>query len=153
MRFASRENTALAQVEVGSGVHPGGGGTERLSTGSSAGARARIVLGRTTSTARPLNDTDTSIGRFGQRTGRLRGCTRAPNCQLLIVARSRQRRICINTSRCHPPTAARRASHVYDGADVPEAQQRFQALFKRGLNHPGDMEDRYGELLGTLMDT
>src|ERR1700722_8576710 len=25
MRFASRENTALAQVEVGSGVHPGGG--------------------------------------------------------------------------------------------------------------------------------
>jgi len=35
----------------------------------------------------------------------------------------------------------------------PEAQQRFQALFKRGLNQPGDMEDRYGELLGTLMDT
>src|SRR6266481_2648918 len=30
MRFASRENTALAQVEVGAGVHPGGGGTERL---------------------------------------------------------------------------------------------------------------------------
>src|SRR2546422_759711 len=31
MRFASRENTALAQVEVGSGVHPGGGGPERRS--------------------------------------------------------------------------------------------------------------------------
>src|SRR3989475_2972834 len=30
MRFASRENTALAQVEVGAGVHPGGGGTGRL---------------------------------------------------------------------------------------------------------------------------
>src|SRR5258706_12818040 len=28
MRFASRENTALAQVEVGAGGHPGGGGTE-----------------------------------------------------------------------------------------------------------------------------
>src|SRR3989442_13734174 len=26
MRFASRENTALAQGEIGSGVHPGGGG-------------------------------------------------------------------------------------------------------------------------------
>src|SRR5262244_1317310 len=26
MRFASRENTVLAQVEVGAGVHPGGGG-------------------------------------------------------------------------------------------------------------------------------
>src|SRR6266403_2234303 len=34
----------------------------------------------------------------------------------------------------------------------PEAQQRFQALFKRGWNEPGDMENRYSELLGTLMD-
>src|SRR5258708_3842872 len=30
MRFASRENAVLAQVEVGSGVHPGGGRTEPL---------------------------------------------------------------------------------------------------------------------------
>src|SRR5258708_10537061 len=30
MRFASREKAALAQVEVGSGVHPGGGATDRL---------------------------------------------------------------------------------------------------------------------------
>jgi enoyl-CoA hydratase/carnithine racemase len=29
MRFASRENTRLGQPEVGVGVHPGGGGTER----------------------------------------------------------------------------------------------------------------------------
>src|SRR6059036_3757180 len=30
MRFASRENTRLGQPEVGVGVHPGGGATERL---------------------------------------------------------------------------------------------------------------------------
>jgi hypothetical protein len=30
MRFASPENTFLAQVEVGAGVHPGGGGAERF---------------------------------------------------------------------------------------------------------------------------
>ena len=30
MRFASRENTRLGQPEVGVGLHPGGGGTERL---------------------------------------------------------------------------------------------------------------------------
>jgi enoyl-CoA hydratase/carnithine racemase len=30
MRFASRENTLLGQPEVGVGVNPGGGGTERL---------------------------------------------------------------------------------------------------------------------------
>jgi hypothetical protein len=35
----------------------------------------------------------------------------------------------------------------------PESQQRFQALFKRGLNQPGEMENRFGELLATLMDT
>jgi hypothetical protein len=35
----------------------------------------------------------------------------------------------------------------------PEAQQRFRALFKRGLNRPGEMENRFGELLASLMDT
>jgi len=35
----------------------------------------------------------------------------------------------------------------------PETQQRFQALFKRGLNRPGDMENRFAELLATFMDT
>ena len=32
----------------------------------------------------------------------------------------------------------------------PEAQQRFQALFNRGLNKPGGIENRFGELLGAL---
>src|SRR3989442_3012252 len=45
MRFASRENTALAQVEVGSGVHPGGGGTERLPPLVGRGRALEIVLG------------------------------------------------------------------------------------------------------------
>src|SRR5258705_226747 len=35
----------------------------------------------------------------------------------------------------------------------PEARQRFQALRDRGLNRPGDRENRFGELLGTLLDT
>jgi hypothetical protein len=34
----------------------------------------------------------------------------------------------------------------------PEAQQRFQALSDRGLGQPGEMENRYGELLGTLLE-
>src|SRR6266850_1965055 len=78
MRFASRENTALAQVEVGAGVHPGGGGTDRLLDA--------------------LNSFTTAL-------------------------------------------------------TWPETQQRFQALFKRGLNRPGDMENRFAELLATFMDT
>src|ERR1700747_782055 len=44
MRFASRENTALAQVEVGSRGHPGGGGTERLPALVGRGRALEIVL-------------------------------------------------------------------------------------------------------------
>src|SRR5713226_3728070 len=45
MRFASRENAVLAQVEVGAGVHPGGGGTERLPLLVGRGRALEIVLG------------------------------------------------------------------------------------------------------------
>src|SRR5215468_7693422 len=45
MRFASRENTLLGQPEVGVGVHPGGGGTERLPLLVGRGRALEIVLG------------------------------------------------------------------------------------------------------------
>src|ERR1700694_4055266 len=45
MRFASRENTLLGHPEVGVGVHPGGGGTERLPPLGGRGRALDIVLG------------------------------------------------------------------------------------------------------------
>jgi len=45
MRFASRENTLLGQPEVGVGLHPGGGGTERLPRLVGRGRALEIVLG------------------------------------------------------------------------------------------------------------
>src|SRR2546430_15630956 len=45
MRFASRENTLLGQPEVGVGVHPGGGGTERPPLLVGRGRALEIVLG------------------------------------------------------------------------------------------------------------
>src|SRR6201984_393842 len=45
MRFASRENTRLGQPEVGVGVHPGGGGTERLPVLVGRGRALEIILG------------------------------------------------------------------------------------------------------------
>ena len=45
MRFASRENAVLAQVEVGAGVHPGGGGAERLPLLLGRGRALEIILG------------------------------------------------------------------------------------------------------------
>src|SRR5260370_16242767 len=44
MRFASRENTRLGQPEVGVGLHPGGGGTERLPHLVGRGRALSIVL-------------------------------------------------------------------------------------------------------------
>src|SRR6201993_4300223 len=45
MRFASRENTRLGHPELGVGVHPGGGGTERLPHLVGRGRALEIVLG------------------------------------------------------------------------------------------------------------
>src|SRR2546427_2247456 len=45
MRFASRENTRLGQPEVAVGLHPGGGGTERLPLLVGRGRALEIVLG------------------------------------------------------------------------------------------------------------
>ena len=44
MRFASRENTRLGQPEVGVGVNPGGGGTERLPPLVGRGRALEIIL-------------------------------------------------------------------------------------------------------------
>src|SRR3982074_2858221 len=45
MRFASRENTFLGHPEVGVGLPPGGGGTERLPPMVGRGRALEIVLG------------------------------------------------------------------------------------------------------------
>src|SRR6516162_6345493 len=45
MRFASRENTLLGQPEVGAGVIPGAGGTERLPLLAGRGRALEIILG------------------------------------------------------------------------------------------------------------
>ena len=64
MRFASRENTRLGQPEVGVGLHPGGGGTERLHIWSVAVGRSKSFSARAISTVTPQNDTDMSTGHF-----------------------------------------------------------------------------------------
>src|SRR5580692_4890423 len=64
MRFASRENTQLGQPEVGVGLHPGGGGAERLPHLVGRVGRSKSFSARTTSTAIPQNDMDTSTAHF-----------------------------------------------------------------------------------------
>jgi enoyl-CoA hydratase/carnithine racemase len=104
MRFASRENTLLGQPEVGVGVNPGGGATERLPLLVGRGRALEIVLG--------ANDFD---GDTAERYGYVNRAL--PDAELdgfvdvsrvgsppSIGARSRRRRISLTKSRCHPPT-------------------------------------------------
>jgi len=154
MRFASRENTALAQVEVGAGVHPGGGGTERLPLLVGRGRALEIVLGG--------SDFD---GETAERYGYVNRAL--PSSELDGFVDALARRIASFDRR--PIAAAKNlinqvslppADRLLDALNSfttaltwPETQQRFQALFKRGLNRPGDMENRFAELLATFMDT
>src|SRR6478672_8351130 len=153
MRFASRENTRLGQPEVGVGVHPGGGGTERLPNLVGRGRALEIILG--------ANDFD---GDTAERYGYVNRAL--PDSELDGFVDTLARRIASFDRR--PIAAAKKlindvslptAQSLLDGLTSfttaltwPEAQTRFQALFKRGWNEPGDMENRYSELLGTLMD-
>jgi len=153
MRFASREKAVLAQVEVGSGVHPGGGGTERLPPLVGRGRALEIILG--------ANDFD---GATAERYGYVNRAL--PDAELDGFVDVLARRIASFDRR--PIAAAKNlvnqvslpsADRLLDGLNSftaaltwPESQRRFQALFNRGLNQPGEMEDRFGELLGTLLD-
>src|SRR6266481_5208649 len=153
MRFASRENTRLGQPEVGVGVNPGGGGAERLPPLVGRGRALEIVLG--------ASDFD---GDTAERYGYVNRAL--PDAELDGFVDAFARRIASFDRR---PIAAAKdlinqvslpsADRLLDALNAfqtaltwPEAQQRFQALFKRGWNQPGDMENRYSELLGTLMD-
>jgi len=153
MRFASREKAILAQVEVGSGVHPGGGGTERLPPLVGRGRALEIILG--------ANDFD---GATAERYGYVNRAL--PDAELDGFVDVLARRIASFDRR--PIAAAKNlvnqvslpsVDRLLDGLNSftaaltwPESQRRFQALFNRGLNQPGEMEDRFGELLGTLLD-
>src|SRR5258708_4413215 len=154
MRFASRENTALAQVEVGSGVHPGGGGTERLPALMGRGRALEVILGS--------NDFD---GETAERYGYINRAL--PDSELDGFVDALARRIASFDRR--PIEAAKNlvnqvslpsADRLLEGSSSfltsvtwPEEQQRFQALFERGLGKPGEMANRFGELLGTLPET
>src|SRR6266404_5141224 len=154
MRFASQENTLLGQPEVGVGVNPGGGGTERLPLLVGRGRALEIVLG--------ANDFD---GDTAERYGYINRAL--PDAELDGFVDVLARRIASFDRR--PIAAAKNlinqvslpsADRLLDALNAfqtaltwPESQRRFQALSNRGLGQPGEMENRFGELLGTLLES
>jgi enoyl-CoA hydratase/carnithine racemase len=154
MRFASRENTRLCQPEVGVGVNPGGGGTERLPPLVGRGRALEIILG--------ANDFD---GETAERYGYINRAL--PDAELDRFVDVLARRIASFDRR--PVAAAKKlvnqvslpsADHLLDGLNSfltaltwPETLQRIQAVLKCGLQQNIDFEKCWPEVLGTVLET
>jgi len=154
MRFASRENTRLGQPEVGVGLHPGGGGTERLPRLVGRGRALEIVLG--------ANDFD---GDTAERYGYVNRAL--PDAELNGFVDTLARRIASFDRRAIAaaknlvnqvslPSADRLLAAITSFENAltwPETQQRIQAVLERGLQRDNDFENRWPEVLGTLVAT
>src|ERR1700675_1115425 len=154
MRFASRENTKLGHPELGVGLHPGGGGTERLPHLVGRGRALEIVLS--------ANDFD---GDTAERYGYVNRSL--PDAELDGFVDDLARRIASFDRR-----ALAAAKNLVNQVSLPasdrlldaftsfgralgwpEAQQRIGAVLERGLQRDADFEKNWPEVLGTLVET
>jgi enoyl-CoA hydratase/carnithine racemase len=154
MRFASRENTRLGQPEVGVGVHPGGGGAERLPHLVGRGRALEIVLG--------ANDFD---GDTAERYGYVNRSLPDTELDGFVDALSRRvasfdRRAIAAAKNLVNQVSLPPADRLLDALNSfqtsltwSEAQQRIQALLERGLQRDGDFEKQWPAMLGTLLNT
>src|SRR4030088_1574027 len=154
MRFASREKTLLGQPEVGVGVHPGGGGTERLPLLVGRGRALEIVLG--------ANDFD---GDTAERYGYVNRALADAELDDFVDVLARRiasfdRRPIAAAENLINQVSLPSADQLLDAITSfetaltwPETQQRIQTLLKRGLQRVNDFEKLWPAVLGTLLET
>jgi enoyl-CoA hydratase/carnithine racemase len=153
MRFASRENMRLGQPEVAVGLHPGGGGTERLPHLVGRGRALEIVLSG--------NDFD---GDTAERYGYVNRAF--PEAELDGFVDALARRIASFDQRAISaaknlvnqvslPSADQLLgsfSSFQTALTWPEAQRRILKLLARGLQKDSEFERQWPSVLGTLLD-
>jgi enoyl-CoA hydratase/carnithine racemase len=154
MRFASRENTRLGQPEVAVGLHPGGGGAERLPDLVGRGRALEIILSG--------NDFD---GDTAERYGYVNRAFPDTELDRFVDALARRiatfdRRAIAAAKNLVNQVSLPSAGQLLDALTSfetaltwPEAQQRVQALLDRGLQRNVSFEKQWPEVLGTLLDT
>src|SRR5580658_1480749 len=154
MRFASRENLKLGHPELGVGLHPGGGGTERLPHLVGRGRALEIVLG--------ANDFD---GDTAERYGYVNRSLPDVELDGFVDALARRiasfdRRALAAAKNLVNQVSLPSADRLLDaftsfGAALtwPEAGHRIQAVLERGLQRDADFEKRWPEILGNLVET
>ena len=151
MRFASRENTRLGQPEVGVGLHPGGGGAERLPHLVGRGRALEIILG--------ANDFD---GDTAERYGYVNRALPDAELDGFVDALARRiasfdRRAIAAAKSLVNEVSLPSADRLLDaftsfGAALtwPEAQQRIRAVLERGLQRDANFEKNWPDTLGDL---
>src|SRR5579864_3537493 len=154
MRFASRENTKLGHPELGVGLHPGGGGTERLPHLVGRGRALEIVLS--------ANDFD---GDTAERYGYVNRALPDVELDDFVDALARRiasfdRRALAAAKNLVNQVSLPSADRLLDaftsfGAALtwPEVGHRIQAVVERGLQRDADFEKRWPEILGNLVET
>ena len=154
MRFALRENTKIGHPELGVGLHPGGGGTERLPHLVGRGRALEIVLS--------ANDFD---GDTAERYGYVNRSF--PDAELDGFVDTLARRIS-SFDRC----ALVAAKNLVNEVSLPpfdrlldaftsfgtalgwsEAQNRIRIVLERGLQRDVAFEKNWPEVLGTLVES
>src|ERR1700731_1962865 len=151
MRFASRENTLLGQPEVGVGVHPGGGGAERLPHLVGRGRALEIVLG--------ANDFD---GDTAERYGYVNRALPDAELDGFVDALARRMASFDRPALAAPKNLVNQVSlppfdRLLDafasfGAALtwPEAQHRIGGVLERGLQRDANFEKTWPDILGDL---
>jgi enoyl-CoA hydratase/carnithine racemase len=151
MRFASRENAVFSQWEVGAGLVPGGGPMARLPRLVGRGRALEILLGA-----------DDIGGDLAQLYGYVNRSLADADLDEFVDALARRistfdksaiaetkRLVDVNT--LPPDSEIAPEWDAFLGAlGRPAAQARIQKLLERGLQQPGDVENRLGHHVGLL---
>jgi enoyl-CoA hydratase/carnithine racemase len=150
IRFASREKAVLSQIEVGTGVIPGGGGLERLPLLIGRARALEVIIGADDFDAdtaalygwvnRAIPDVE--IEGFVERFA-----TRVASFDHKLIATVKD----IVNHRVERPTNEQiiaTQNKFFEIAEWPETQKRLSSLFERGLQTRGDFEMNLGAMLG-----
>jgi enoyl-CoA hydratase/carnithine racemase len=154
MRFASRENTKLGHPELGVGLHPGGGGTERLPHLVGRGRALEIVLsandfdGDTAERYGYVNRSlpDAALDGFVDALARRIGSF---DRRALVAAKHLVNEVSL------PPFDRLLDAFTSFGKALgwPEAQNRVRTVLERGLQRDAGFEKNWPDVLGTLVES
>jgi len=152
LRFASRELAVLGQPEVGLGLFPGGGGTERLPALVGRARALEIILG--------CEDFDADTA---ERYGYVNRAVADDQLDAFVDRLARRIASFDSAALAQGKARVNHSSPLPAGADLVASQDDFFAaftwegtqrrlarLFELGLQQPGDVEQRLGDVVGEL---